>query len=154
MLRLYYPLELPTYRIFAVSKSHELVEDVWERVPASGCGPGKVSHPSTCTQYTVHSTPLCSRAADPGCWSRIRILSIPDPWSYQIIKKCNPKIVFKLSEIWSGLFIPDQDFLPIRIPDPGVKRVPDPGSGSGSGTLLSCTMFFFSLDGRKRDGLY
>jgi hypothetical protein len=42
-----------------------------------------------------------------------------------------PKIVSKLSEIWSGsLFIPlDTDFLPI--PDPGVKkgtgsRIPDP----------------------------
>jgi hypothetical protein len=28
----------------------------------------------------------------------------------------------------SGLFIPDPDFLPI--PDPWVKRAPDPGSGS------------------------
>ncbi len=40
------------------------------------------------------------------------------------------KIVSKLSEIWS---IPDTDldiFLPI--PDPGVKKAPDPGSGSAT----------------------
>ncbi len=48
------------------------------------------------------------------------------------------KIVFKVSEIWSGLFIPDldpgytdPDFLPIpdTVPDPGAKkghRIPDP----------------------------
>jgi hypothetical protein len=37
------------------------------------------------------------------------------------------KIVSKLSEIWSGMFIPDPnvDFLPIS--DPGVKQAPDPG---------------------------
>jgi hypothetical protein len=31
--------------------------------------------------------------------------------------------------------IPDPDFYPSRIPDPGVKKAPDPGSGSA--TLLS-----------------
>jgi hypothetical protein len=32
------------------------------------------------------------------------------------------------------LFIPDPDadFLPSRIPDPGVKKAPDPGSGSAT----------------------
>jgi hypothetical protein len=32
------------------------------------------------------------------------------------------------------MFIPDQDldFLPIRIPDPGVKKAPDPGPGSAT----------------------
>jgi hypothetical protein len=50
------------------------------------------------------------------------------------------KIVSKISEILSGMFIPDLDLdlLPIpypggskkhRIPDPGVKKAPDPGSG-------------------------
>ncbi len=36
-------------------------------------------------------------------------------------------MVSNLSEIWSGLFIPDPDpdFLPI--PDPGVKKALDPG---------------------------
>ncbi len=49
------------------------------------------------------------------------------------------KIVSKLSKIWSGLFIPDPDpdpdFYPSRIPDPGVKKAPNPGSGSA--TLLA-----------------
>jgi hypothetical protein len=40
----------------------------------------------------------------------------------------NPKTITKLSEIRTGLFIPnpDLDFLP----DPGVKKAPDPESGS------------------------
>jgi hypothetical protein len=38
------------------------------------------------------------------------------------------KIVYKLLEIRSGLFIPDPDFL--LIPDPEVKRAPDPGSAT------------------------
>ena len=42
------------------------------------------------------------------------------------------KMVSKIQEIWSGLFIPDPDpdFLPI--PDPRVKKAPDPGSGSAT----------------------
>ncbi len=44
------------------------------------------------------------------------------------------KTVSKLSEIWSGMFIPDPDFFPV--PDPGVKEAPDPGSGSA--TLMTC----------------
>ncbi len=57
---------------------------------------------------------------------RIRIFSIPNPGSasknFSILTK---KTVSKLSEIWSGLFIPDPDpdFLPI--PDP-IKMAPDP----------------------------
>ncbi len=44
------------------------------------------------------------------------------------------KIDSKHSAIWSGLFIPDpdNDFNPFRIPDPGVKKAPDPGSGSAT----------------------
>ncbi len=57
--------------------------------------------------------------ADPGCLSRIRIFSIPDPHQ-NIVSILTQKIVSKLSEIWSGLFIPDPDFLPI--PDPESKR--------------------------------
>ncbi len=36
------------------------------------------------------------------------------------------KLVSKLSEIWSGLFIPILIFNPPRIPGPGVKKAPDP----------------------------
>ncbi len=54
----------------------------------------------------------------------------------------------KLSEIWFGLFIPDPDpdFLPIRLL--GVKRAPDPGSGSA--TLAFPISNFFSLQLRAR----
>jgi hypothetical protein len=86
--------------------------------------------------------------ADPGClypgsWSRI--FSIPDPNSYhpgsaskKNLSILTPKIWFlsSLSEIWSGLFIPDPDprililmFYPSQ--DPGSRgqkghRIPDP----------------------------
>jgi hypothetical protein len=40
------------------------------------------------------------------------------------------KLVSKLSEIWSGMFIPDPDFDFLSIPDPGVKKAPDIGSGT------------------------
>jgi hypothetical protein len=146
------PLEFPTYRIFAVSKSHELVEDVWERVPASGCGPGEVSHPSTCT--AVHSTFNC--AADSGCLSRIRVFSIPNlnlfhPGSQIRIKEfknVTQKLFLSSRKYVPGCSprIPDPDFHPLWIPDPGVKKAPEPGSGSA--TLLRCTMFFFPLGGR------
>jgi hypothetical protein len=72
--------------------------------------------------------------------SRIRIFSIADPWS--VSKNLTQKIVSKLTEIWSWLFIPDpgswffthpgsriQGSKRHRIPDPGVKNAPpDPGS--------------------------
>jgi hypothetical protein len=48
-------------------------------------------------------------------------------------------MVSKLSEIWSGLFIPDQDHDFLPIPDPGVKKAPDPGSGPA--TLLQTIIF-------------
>jgi hypothetical protein len=39
------------------------------------------------------------------------------------------------------MFIPEPDFFPsrIRIPDPGVKKAPDPGSGTAT-LLPNCTM--------------
>ncbi len=84
---------------------------------------------------------LCFSVADPGCLSRIRIFSIPDPGSAsKNLSILSRKMVSKLSEIRSGFFIPnpDPDFSPI--PDPGVKKAPDPGSGSA--TLLC---FFYSF---------
>ncbi len=73
---------------------------------------------------------------DPACLSRIRIFSIPDPGSAsKNLSILTQKIVSKLSEIWSGLFItdpdpgsgfriPDPDFLSIT--DPDVKKAPAP----------------------------
>ncbi len=52
-------------------------------------------------------------------------ISNPDPGSAsKNLRILTQKTVSKLSEIWSGLFIPDPDpeFLPI--PDPGVKKAP------------------------------
>ncbi len=51
-------------------------------------------------------------------------------------------MVSKLSEIWFGLFIPDPDpdFLPIRISDPGVKKIPE----TQHWNLL--TVFFFRVN--------
>ncbi len=82
--------------------------------------------------------------ADPGCLSRIRIISsririfyIPDPGSAsKNLSILTQTIVSKLSEIWSGLFIPDPDPDPdyLPIPDPwsrGQKEL-DPGSGSAT----------------------
>ncbi len=58
-----------------------------------------------------------SSAADSGCLSRIRIFFYPGSRIHiKEIKYFNPKIVSKLSEIWSWLFIPDPDFLPITDP--------------------------------------
>ncbi len=96
------------------------------------------------------------------CFSVLRIQDVyPDPESeffpsriphpnffhsgsrirFKEFKYFNPKTVSKLSEIWSGLLIPAPDpriririFYPSRIPDPEVKKAPDPGSGSA--TLL------------------
>ncbi len=90
--------------------------------------------------------------ADPACLSRIRLFSIPDPGSelspsrilIKEFKYCNPKN----SKKWflsskkydpgcsSRIPDPDADFLPSRIPDPGVKKVPDPGSGSATLVLV------------------
>ncbi len=49
-----------------------------------------------------------SSRADPGCLSRIWIFSIPDPASKKL-SILTQKIVSKLSEIWSGMFLPDPD---------------------------------------------
>ncbi len=38
--------------------------------------------------------------------------------------------------------VPGSGTNPFRIPDPGVKKAPDPGSGSGSGTLVDSDCFF------------
>ncbi len=65
--------------------------------------------------------------------SRIRIFSIPDPGSAsKNLIILTQKIVSKLSEIWSGLLIPDPDFLLILNDGvkKAVKKAPDPGSAT------------------------
>ncbi len=67
---------------------------------------------------------------------------IPDPYPHQRIEVfLTQKIVCKLSEIWSGMFIPDPVygswFLPI--PDPGYRG--QKGTGSGSAIPHKCNFW-------------
>jgi hypothetical protein len=78
--------------------------------------------------------------ADPGCLSRIRLFSIPDPNFFHPVsririkefKYINPKNGFEalgnMIRVCSSR-IRILTFYPSRIPDPGVKKAPDPGSG-------------------------
>jgi hypothetical protein len=116
--------------------------------------------PAFCKRNFVFGTVLRIRDVYPG--SRIRLFSIPDPESripdpnclhpgsricIKEFKYFSPKKTNKwfLSSrkydpgCSSPIPDPDADFLPIpdpgsRIPDPGVNKAPDPGSGSA--TLL------------------
>ncbi len=87
--------------------------------------------------------------SDPGCLSRffhpvfrIRIFSIPDTGSTsKNLSILTQNIPSKLSEIWSGLFIPDPDPDSVSIPDPGSRgskrhRIPDPRSCSATQNFL------------------
>jgi hypothetical protein len=68
-----------------------------------------------------------------------RVKKLPDPGSASASKNLSiltQNIVSKLSEILSGMFVPDPDFDFLPIPDPVVKKASDPGSGSA--TLLIC----------------
>ncbi len=80
---------------------------------------------------SIFSRSFESSITDPGCFSRIRIFS-----SRVHIKENKYLRNSKLSEVWSGLFIPDPDpdFLPIPDPGPGVKKAPVPGSRGQKGT--------------------
>ncbi len=91
------------------------------------------------TGIRIHKTLVSSSDADPGCLSRIRIFSIPDPGSAsKNVSILTQKIVTVLSEIWSWLFIPD--------PDPDFLSIPDPVSrgqkGTGSRIRIRNTGFF------------
>jgi hypothetical protein len=84
---------------------------------------------------------------------------IPDPGSTsKNLSILTQKSVFKFSEIWSGLFIPDPDpgFLPI--PDPGVKKAPDPESRTPDPDTQHCKdvwnknrLIYFPLIDAKKD---
>jgi hypothetical protein len=100
-----------------------------------------------------------SRIPDPTFFhpgSRIRTVSIPDPESRILIKEFkyfNPKKAKKLflsSKKYdpgcsSRIPDPDADFLPSRIPDPGVKKSPNPGSGSAT-LNVACTLILLTND--------
>ncbi len=104
----------------------------------------KVKWLSHCLQQVRNPKPVLRiRDAYPG--RRIRIFSIPDSGSasknWGILTQ---KIVSKLSEIWSGLFIPDPapDFLPI--PDPVFHYRGQKGTGPPiRNNVQNCPSFGF-----------
>ncbi len=71
---------------------------------------------------------------------RFEFFSIPDPdqhlRNYDVSNLTPIKLFLCSLKYDQGLFIPDPDpdpdFYPSRIPDPGVKKAPDPGSGSAT----------------------
>jgi hypothetical protein len=99
-------------------------------------------------QVTVAALP-CS-IADPGCFFRIRFFSNPDPGSEFFLSRILSKeFEYFNSKKWLSSFrkydpgctsrIPGSGSCLItypgtRIPDPGIKKAPNPGSGSA--TLL------------------
>jgi hypothetical protein len=96
------------------------------------------------TKFSVEDPGCLSRIPDPTYFhpgSRIRTVSIPDPGSRILIKEFkhfNPKKAKKWfisskkydPSCSSRIPDPDADFLPSRIPDPGVKKAPNPGSAT------------------------
>jgi hypothetical protein len=96
--------------------------------------------------------------ANPGCYpgSRIRLFSIPDPnclhpgpgsssKNLSLLTPKKPKKWFLSSRKYDPVCssrIRMLTFYPSRIPDPGVKKAPDPGSGSATNTVCSpCSTF-------------
>ncbi len=89
------------------------------------------------TQGGKNQDPAVLRIRDVYPGSRIRLFSIPDPGSssknLSILTPKKAKKWFLSSKKYdpgcsSRIPDPDTDFLPSRIPDPGVKKVPNPGS--------------------------
>jgi hypothetical protein len=105
----------------------------WEIIPVFLCWGKNNARIRIHLTIKVDSGYSSVSVADPGCLSRIRIFSISDPNFFypgsapKNLSILNPKIVSKLSRIWSWLFIPDPDPYFFPIPDPGVKRhrIPD-----------------------------
>ncbi len=131
------------------------------RQPWPGCRQPATSRPSSLYMFTREGgggTPSFTEKQRPWAWpspwygscpaerqssirkQNTRIQGQKDSGSRIRIKEnknriFNSKIISKLSELWSGMLIPDPGsgswfFYPSRIPDPGVKKAPDPGSGS------------------------
>jgi hypothetical protein len=74
-------------------------------------------------------------------------MNIPDNFSesletrFWVLKEINS--FMRIQCCGSGMFIPDPTFYPSRIPDPGVKKAPDPGSGTLCGSRSG---IFLTLD--------
>jgi hypothetical protein len=66
------------------------------------------------------------RTVDPGSRSKRSYITIHTKEIFSL------QIVSKLSRKYSGMFIPDLDFFSLLIPDPGIKKPLDIGSGSAT----------------------
>ncbi len=102
-------------------------------LPALASPPGMCGHVvlikshSWTTRKNKYHAVLRIRNVYPGSRIRIRIRIFPHPRiRIKEFKYLTQKIVSKLREIWSGLFIPD--------PDPYFLPIPDPGSRGQKGT--------------------
>ncbi len=86
--------------------------------------------------------------ADPGCLSRIPDPTFFHPGSSKNLSILTPKkakkwfLSSKKYDPGCSSRIPDADFLPSRILDPGIKKAPNPGSGSA--TLVPEELIAFS----------
>ncbi len=107
-----------------------------------------LKEPLLLSRRSVKKSDLTGSVADPGCLSRIRLFSIPDrgsdvfpsripdpnclhPGSRILIKEFKYFYPQK-SKKW---FLSSKKYDPgclSRIPDPGVKKAPNPGSGSAT----------------------
>ncbi len=134
-------------------------------------GPSRITEKYRYTRFRVAYL-ICGvgkasfSVADPGFLSRNLLFSIPDPRSRIRIKefrylKLNPKKWFLSSRKYDpgcSSRIRIITFYPSRIPDPGVKKAPDPGSGSATQvvpvllpihSLWSFSVFAFFLFRRR-----
>ncbi len=105
----------------------------------------------SCVFHPFLNLSLSSSVADPGCLSRIRRFPsrIPDPYCLhpgsririKEFKYFNPK---KTKKKGCSSRIRMLTFYPSRIPDPGVKKAPDPGSATLLSSLYQCHWHFLS----------
>jgi hypothetical protein len=118
---------------------HFLVESWW----CCAGSPWWACWSSSTVSYSSSGRDRCPSVsvADPGCLSRIRLFSIPDPnclhpgSASKNLSILTPKKWFLSSRKYdlgcsSGSRIRMLTFCPSRIPDPGVKKAPDPGSAT------------------------
>jgi hypothetical protein len=89
---------------------------------------------------------VLNSVADPGFLSRIRIFPISDPgFESENLSILTQKLFLSSRKYDLGCSSRILIFYPSRIPDPGVKKTPDPGSGSAT-LILNCFFRSAGLD--------
>jgi len=93
--------------------------------------------------WDVHPGSWVKKIPDSGSWSWSWSASTSTSASAsKNVSTLTQKIVSSLSDIWTGMFIPDPDLDFLPIPDPGVKKALDSGSGrrnTGWGSIYLST---------------